>query len=210
LWNDVVSYYLQEYQRHKSLLQIGVHSYDHIYRVWSSVKIIESYNDIEERVNFELIQAAAILHDIGYLGATNITHAPSDHVTRSVIISKEFLQTLLFTDREIDCIQKIISGHHNDQYSQLTLEQKILLVADQLDLLGLDGTLREFIRASSKYQNRDEMAEKILNKSRQRYAKLIKLKIGEKLIIKKWRQSKRYLSQIINTGPRITGIRNGE
>jgi HD superfamily phosphodiesterase len=209
LWNDVVLYYMQEQQRHKSLFYIGIHGCDHIYRVWSNVKVIKNNNDSDERVNYELLQAAAILHDIGYLDAASLNHS-EEHVKKSVLMSREFLQTPLFTEEETETIQKIISAHHNDQYNQMSLEQKMLLVADQLDLLGLDGTLREFIRASTKYQDRDEMAVEILKKSRRRYTKLLELKIGEKLIVEKWRQSESYLLQIINTGHRRTLIQNGE
>lgn len=196
LWERVAAFYAQERTRQ----EIGIHDCDHIYRVWGNVKQIEQ-DESDRSINYELIQAAAILHDIGYLDITEINLAPETHPKRSVIMSRDFLQDLLFSEEEIAIVQEIIGGHHNDQYYEMNTEQKVLLVADQLDLLGLDGMLREFIRAASKGQNRDEIARVILQKSSQRYAKLVQLQIAEQFVTEKWRESEKYLSQIIARGP---------
>jgi HD superfamily phosphodiesterase len=194
LWERVAAFYIQKRTSLDSSLNIGIHDRDHIYRVWKNVKRIEQA-DSAARIDYELVQAAAILHDIGY------ADAPEAHVQRSVAMSKDFLQELLFSEEEIAVVQETIGGHHNNQYHEMSPEQKILLVADQLDLLGLDGMLREFIRAASKGQNRDEIAQAILQKSSQRYAKLAELRISEQFVTEKWRESEKFLSQIIATGP---------
>lgn len=210
LWEAVYSFYKQEYERRESLLCIGVHDYDHIYRVWDNVKRIEGNNDKINKVNWELLQAAAILHDIGYLVSTCNDLTVESHVEESILKSEGYLRVLLFTSEEIVAIQNIISGHHSNQYDQLSLEQKILIIADQLDLLGLDGTLREFIRLSSENQNRDELAEAIRKKSSLRFEKLLKFKVCDDLILEKWKQSDSYLEKIINAGSQRIRRKSGD
>ena len=210
LWDNVMSFYEKEGNTHASLLDINIHGCDHIYRVWNNVRQIENHGDLDEKVNYELTQAAAILHDIGYLliDSNNVLH--EDHAKESMNLSETFLRNLSFSDNEIALVQKIIGSHHSDQFGQMSLEQKILLLADQLDLLGLDGILREFIRLSSTHQNRDKMAKIIFQKSSQRYKKLVKLKICQKLLREKWHQSEDYLMKIIDAGYQTTSYKTGD
>ncbi len=202
LWNKVFSFYTAKCRQDDVLMRLGVHSYDHVYRVWNNVKIINKVNKLSTHGDYEILQAAAILHDIGYLEISDIANALEEHVEKSMSMSDGFMQNL-FSDDETDSVKRIISGHHSTVFEKMSFEQKILIIADQIDLLGLDGTLREFMRDASQHRNRDEIARKILDKTKKRADKLIKFNICEELIRERLLESERFLLQVINCGPQI-------
>lgn len=202
LWSKVFSFYVVKCRQDDVLIRLGIHSYDHVYRVWNNVKLIIDVHKLSTHSDYEIVQAAAILHDIGYLNNFDIANALEEHVKKSMSMSDEFMQNL-FSDDEIVSVKRIISSHHGTAFEEMNLEQKILIIADQIDLLGLDGTVREFMRDTSLHRNRDEIARKILDKTQKRAVRLFKFNICEELIRERLLESERFLLQVINCGPKI-------
>jgi HD superfamily phosphodiesterase len=200
LWSEILSVYLQTAKLPGTMSYVGIHDYDHVYRVWENVKSLRQHLDMDNGLNFELIEFAAILHDIGYLFPPAASQSVQDHVSRSVAVCESYLRSISCVDSEIAAVKEIIREHHNDLSATMNMEKKVLIVADQLDLLGMDGTLREFIRMSSSNQNRDEMAKIIIHKSQQRYEKLVQFHICDALVTERWQQSEEYLQMIIMHG----------
>jgi HD superfamily phosphodiesterase len=124
--------------------------------------------DQRGQVLSDLVQAAAMLHDLGYSQLTEPETERREHINYSIKLCVDPLRQVGFTKDEITRVQSIILSHHETDHSAKSLEQKILYIADKLDMIGLDGTMRMFMRYASSISNRDQIAQRLLNEMSKR------------------------------------------
>lgn len=112
------------------------HDYFHTLRVFKMATHIAT----EEKANLEIVQLAALLHDVDDIKLSPQTHAQK-------INARRFLATNNFPETTICNICQIIdevSYLGNDSVTPKTLEGKCVQDADRLDALGAVGIARAF------------------------------------------------------------------
>jgi len=119
-----------------SALDGAAHSYAHVDRVTKIAAILAE----KEKADQELVQTAALLHDIGRA-------VGEPHNETGAKLAREILeeQSTNYPKERIEKIVKIILLHPLAFRDKLeTLEEKIVWDADKIDLLGLIGIARVF------------------------------------------------------------------
>jgi len=125
---------IEDYAKSIVIMQAG-HGYDHTNRVRNWGLIISEQEDYPRP---DLVQAAALLHDIGLSKAGD----RRDHGLRSAEMAEIFFtENNLFGEEDIAEIYEAISTH-NKGYGGRNFLSAILKDADILDLLGPIGVLR--------------------------------------------------------------------
>ena len=112
------------------------HDYFHTLRVFKMATHIAT----EEKANLEIVQLAALLHDVDDIKLSPQTHAQK-------INARRFLAANNFPETTICNICQIIdevSYLGNDSVTPKTLEGKCVQDADRLDALGAVGIARAF------------------------------------------------------------------
>lgn len=111
-----------------------VHSFKHVKRVLK----IATFLAREEKVDVELVQVGALLHDLGWAVSKPL------HKTGAELASK-ILKEINYPHERVEKIVKIILLHPLDFRDKLkTIEEKIVWDADKIDLLGIIGMVRAF------------------------------------------------------------------
>lgn len=118
-----------------SVLDGTAHSYAHVDRVTKIAAILAE----KEKADQELVQTAALLHDIGRA-------VGEPHNETGAKLAREILeQSTNYPKERIEKIVKIILLHPIAFRDKLeTLEEKIVWDADKIDLLGVIGLARVF------------------------------------------------------------------
>jgi uncharacterized protein len=118
-----------------SILEGTAHSYAHVDRVAKIATILAE----AEKADKELVQTAALLHDIGRA-------VGEPHNETGAKLAREILeQSTNYPQERIEIIVKIILLHPIAFRDRLeTLEEKIVWDADKIDLLGVVGIARVF------------------------------------------------------------------
>lgn len=94
----------------------------------------------EEKAESEVVELAAILHDIGRSGSIEKTHAES-----SAALAVSVLEKLGYAEDLIKrVIEAVISHSREAGHEPLSIEAKILYDADKLDFVGPMGIARLF------------------------------------------------------------------
>jgi uncharacterized protein len=129
-------------QRELSRSQLGAHAYDHSMRVYSlSMQLCEGL-----QVNTRVLEAAALLHDVG---RSRETDSGVSHSILSGEMSREYLRELGYTSEEIQHVVDAIRTHRYSENIQPTsLEGQILSDADKLDAMGAIGVYRAIAQAA--------------------------------------------------------------
>ena len=118
-----------------SSLEGTAHSYAHVERVAKIAAILAE----KEKADQELVQTAALLHDIGY--AVGEPHNETGAKLARTILE----QTTNLPEQRIEKTVKIVLRHPIAFRDKLeTLEEKIVWDADKIDLLGVIGIARVF------------------------------------------------------------------
>lgn len=116
----------------------GGHDWWHIYRVWQLAKNIA----INEKVNLEVVELGALLHDI----ADAKFHNGDDSIGPR--IAKEFLRKQQLDEQTIEHVVNIINnisfagGNHAQRFQ--SPELAVVQDADRLDAMGAIGIARTF------------------------------------------------------------------
>jgi uncharacterized protein len=118
-----------------SALEGTAHSYAHVDRVVKIATILAE----KEQADIELVQAAALLHDVGRA-------VGEPHNETGAKLANEILKTSTdYPQETIERIAKIVLRHPIAFRDSLeTLEEKIVWDADKIDLLGVIGITRVF------------------------------------------------------------------
>lgn len=119
----------------------SAHKFDHSLRVYNiCLKLAEG-----ENIDFEVLKAAALLHDIGGVKELEDATGNSDHATIGAQMSLPILMNLGFSDEKIKHIQDcIISHRYKTDNKPKTREAQILFDADKLESTGAVGIARSF------------------------------------------------------------------
>lgn len=117
-------------------LDCAAHGMDHITRVYNMCLFLAK----GQKVDLEVLKAAALLHDIGGAREMSDPSGKTDHAVESAKMAKPILKKLGFSEKKIAHIQDcIISHRYRSENQPKTLEAKILFDADKLDALGAIG-----------------------------------------------------------------------
>jgi uncharacterized protein len=161
----------------KEMRVCPAHDINHIMRVYNlSMEIVK-----RENVDLEVLQAAALLHDIGGEKEMQDSTGKTCHAIESAKIAEPILRELGFKEEKIkhicDCI---ISHRYRSIKKPETKEAQILFDADRLEVIGAIGIARCFIWTG---KNKAHLHRKI---SIEEYAKenLVDGKINGRLIDK--------------------------
>ena len=130
LYNEIENYM-------KSCVKETAHDREHIYRVLGNcIKIAEN----ETNVDYDILLAAALLHDIGRDGKKK------NHNEIGAEMAEKFLKTIDFPQEKVVTVCDAIRTHNNESYGkQETIEAKILYDADKLDAVGIMGISRSLM-----------------------------------------------------------------
>jgi uncharacterized protein len=127
------------------------HDMNHVMRVYNLALTIAKN---EKDVDLEVLQAAALLHDIGGHKEMSDPTGRTDHAIVSAEMSEPILAKLGFAGGKIKYIQDcIISHRYKTENKPTTIEAKILFDADKLDSLGAIGVARAFIWIEKNHAN---------------------------------------------------------
>ena len=116
----------------------GGHDWFHIERVWKNAKLIAA----KEHCDIEVVQLAALLHDI----ADSKFHGGDEEI--APVMAREFLENAGLEPKKVDHIVAIVEnvsfkGGHNTR-SHSSIELDIVQDADRLDAIGAIGIARTF------------------------------------------------------------------
>jgi len=97
----------------------------------------------KEKANNEVLIPAAILHDIGRYKDNSL----QGHVDEGLLIVKDILKQICYPEQYIDDIIIAIDEHHCDLPNKIpsTIEGRILLDADRIEIVGPYGMTRWFL-----------------------------------------------------------------
>jgi uncharacterized protein len=118
------------------------HDMNHVMRVYNTaMKIAEG-----ENIDFEVLKAALLLHDIGGEKEMQDSTGNTDHAVESAKMARPILQELGFSEEKINHICNCILSHrYRTEKIPETKEAKILYDANRLEVLGAIGIARSFI-----------------------------------------------------------------
>lgn len=124
-----------------SIMADSAHDAEHIYRVLSNALVIARE---ETRVNYDILIAACLLHDVGR--PDQIRDPSLCHATVGSDKAYKFLIENSFPESFAEHVRNCIRTHRfrkNDQPE--SLEAKILFDADKLDVVGAIGIARTLV-----------------------------------------------------------------
>lgn len=117
-----------------------VHGFDHVFRVYRTARKISQV----EGGDFEIVGAAALLHDVDGSATEGGDEGRVDHHQASAALAGKILREEGWPEERIAQVQHCIRAHRfrNQSEPPATLEAKILFDADKLDVLGAIGIVR--------------------------------------------------------------------
>lgn len=126
-------------------LSCSAHNIDHVMRVYKLCRIIA---ETEDDVDLNILEPAALLHDIARTIECNDTSGDIDHAVLGSQMAVEVLEELGYQEDEIKQIQHCILTHrYRTGNVPQTIEAKILFDSDKLDVIGSVGITRTFMLA---------------------------------------------------------------
>lgn len=120
----------------------SAHNFDHVMRVYNlALHLAEN-----EEVDLDVIEAAALLHDIGGKKEVDDPTGKTDHAIESSKMAEPILNNLGYSKDKIKHIQDcIISHRYRTENKPQTKEAKIVFDADKLETVGAIGIARAFV-----------------------------------------------------------------
>lgn len=115
-----------------------VHGFDHIERVYAMASRLAR----AEGADLEIVQAAALLHDIQ--GSHPAGEERANHHVQSAELAAEILRREGWPEERIAAVQHCIRAHRYRDNAEppATIEARVLFDADKLDVLGAIGVAR--------------------------------------------------------------------
>ncbi|MFA5208156.1 MAG: HD domain-containing protein [Candidatus Paceibacterota bacterium] len=118
------------------------HKIDHVLRVYNLCLLLAK----NEKVDLDILKAAALLHDIARTKEDKDTTGKIDHALLGAEMAEPILKKLKFPEEKIQIIKDcIISHRYRNDHEPKTIEAKILFDADKLDTIGATGIARSFV-----------------------------------------------------------------
>jgi uncharacterized protein len=118
------------------------HKMDHVLRVYNLCLLLAK----NEKVDLDVLKAAALLHDIARTKEDKDTTGKIDHALLGAEMAEPILKQLDFSEEKIQHIKDcIISHRYRNDHEPKTIEAKILFDADKLDTIGATGIARSFV-----------------------------------------------------------------
>lgn len=131
----------------RDMLRDSIHGHDfeHMNRVWRIAKAIDAGE--KEPVDMEVVYAACMLHDIGYLCPELYGTTYELHPQEGVKIAKNILPELGFSDEQIELTLKTILLHDDTKPwgEKLNIDEREIWYvqdADCIEAIGATGILR--------------------------------------------------------------------
>ncbi len=114
-----------------------VHGFGHVARVLElACRFAEGYSGVD----YEVLQLAALLHDIGRVSGVE------NHVARSAQIARALLKLVGYPEGRVErVVEAIVSHSYSRGQRAESLEAMILSDADKVDALGAIGLVRVFM-----------------------------------------------------------------
>ena len=132
----------------KAEISCNSHSIEHIMRVH---KLCLEIAKKEKGVDLEVLEIAALLHDIGRQKENEDITGKVDHAIEGAKMAEVILKELNFS--KIDAVKHCILAHRKrTNVTPNTIEAKILFDADKLDCIGATGIARNFMFAGQHNQ----------------------------------------------------------
>lgn len=123
-------------------LSCSAHNMDHVIRVYN----LSMHLAKDEDIDMDVIQAAALLHDIARVKEDNDSTGNTDHAILSSEMAAPILKELGFSEEKIKHIQDcIISHRYRTGNMPKTKEAEILFDADKLDTTRAIGVARAYV-----------------------------------------------------------------
>ena len=123
-------------------LSCSAHQIDHTERVYNLCLFLAK----GEKVDLEVLEVSALLHDIARVKEDNDNSGKTDHAILGAKMAKSILEKLEFSKEKVKHIQDcIISHRYRNNNEPKTIEAKILFDADKLDVVGAIGIARSFV-----------------------------------------------------------------
>ncbi|MFH1445646.1 MAG: HD domain-containing protein [Nanoarchaeota archaeon] len=122
-------------------LSCSAHNMDHIMRVYNLCMTLAK----GDKVDMEVIQASALLHDLGVIKEMNDSSGNTDHAVVGAEMAAPILKRIGFSDEKIKHIQDcIISHRYKTDNRPKTREAEIVFDADKIDAVGAIGVARVY------------------------------------------------------------------
>jgi len=155
-----------------------VHGYPHVRRVKElALKIASHYSG---KVDVEVLELAALLHDIARNGPGMV-----DHAYASAKVAEVLLKLVGYPENKASLVIEAISSHsYSTGKDPQSLEARILSDADKLDALGAIGIARVFLYSGAIGRGIEESVAHIKNKIL-KLPELMKTPEGRELALKR-------------------------
>ncbi len=132
----------------KKELSSSAHDLEHTFRV---LKLAKRIAEKEGKVNMEVIELAALLHDIARVKEDSDKTGNTDHAVLGAEMARKILSDLGYPNEIVDAVCHAIRTHRfRGENVPETIEAKILFDADKLDAIGAVGIARAYMIAGER------------------------------------------------------------
>jgi HD superfamily phosphodiesterase len=180
-----ISSEIQQFAREKMVSDI-LHGFPHVERVLKYAKVVNT----ELKGNWEIIECAILLHDIGHKVALE------KHNESSANMAKDFLLAKLIDSQTVSAITDSILTHSRQfaNHKPISTEAKVVFDADGMDLFGAIGLMRALLTCAL----RNEGIECMINKLEWRLAQKTNFfsQVAKKFVDENSNIIKTYLSEL--------------
>lgn len=125
-------------------LSCSAHDLEHVFRVHKFCLYLAQY---ESSVNLDVLNTAALLHDIAKVKEDLDNSGNTDHALLGSKMAEIILEELGYTENLNHITQCIKTHRFKGNNRPETLEAKILFDADKIDILGSIGIARSYMIA---------------------------------------------------------------
>jgi len=120
----------------------SAHNMDHVMRVYNLCLHLAK----GEKIDLDVLKAAALLHDIARVKEDDDHSGKTDHALLGAKMAESILKIFHFSKDKIGHIKNCIVSHrYRTGRDPVTTEAKILFDADKLDTIGAIGVARSFV-----------------------------------------------------------------